>query len=64
MAVVRLSSTALKMNVNKLTMMMSLRLLVVLIALVIMENPPFASINSTIVIAPIRKNKIPAISEI
>lgn len=53
-AVVRLSSTADMKKVMKAKIQRSLRLFEVVILSVITENPPWTSISSTIVIAPMR----------
>ena len=61
-AVVRLSKTAEKKKVIVHKIHIKATFLLVVILSVIIENPSWASINSTIVIAPKRKNKISAIS--
>ncbi len=62
MEVVRLSKAAEKKKVVKAKIHISFTLFVVVILSVTTPKPPWASINSTMVIAPKRKNKIPAIS--
>ena len=61
MVVVRLSRTAERKNVTMLIIQSNLRLSFVVILLVMTSKPSWASISSTIVIAPNRKNKIPDI---
>ncbi len=62
MAVVRLSNAAERKKVRTLKIQTSFILLAVLIRSVTSANPSWESINSTMVIAPRRKNKISAIS--
>jgi hypothetical protein len=62
--VVRLSSTAERKKVINPTIQSKVLLLSDFILVEMMAKPSWASINSTIVIVPIRKNKIPAISPI
>ncbi len=57
-----LSSRAERKNVMKAMSHNSLVLLRVLIRLVMMAKPPWTSISSTIVMAPIRKNSVSEIS--
>ena len=60
MVVVRLSRMALRKNVTRPTSHISLVILAVLMRAVMTSNPLCASTTSTIVIAAIRKNTIPA----
>ena len=62
MDVVRLSRIAEKKNAINPKIHNNLNLLVVLIIDVTTRNPPCKSINSTIVIAPIKKNNMLDIS--
>ena len=62
MVVVRLSSIAERKNVRNPIIHISFLLFTVVIVFVMTSNPSCASISSTIVMAPIRKNKIPDIS--
>ena len=60
--VVKLSSNAEKKNVNTQTIQSILTLFLVWMRSVITRNPSCASINSTMVIAPIKKNRMLLIS--
>ena len=62
--VVRLSKTAEKKKVSSAKIHIKMTLLLVLIRSVMTEKPSWASTNSTMVIAPKRKNKIDEISSI
>ena len=61
MVVVRLSNTALKKNVTTQTNHINEVNFFVLICEVIISNPSWASMTSTIVMAPIKKKMIPAV---
>ena len=61
-AVVRLSKIADMKKVSTVVIISKVRFFRVLMRLVISTKPPWASINSTIVIAPIRKTSVLHIS--